>query len=74
MKYKGYRILANFQRTVFFELDRDGDLQTDKPVEGIGYQNNDDEAWYSVIGEDNWVIQSFESVEECKQFIREEEA
>jgi hypothetical protein len=72
MDYKGYKIYGNFQRTVFYALDEDGDLQTDKPVEGVFYSNPDEEAWYSVVGDDNWVQQSFESVEEAKQYIDEE--
>lgn len=72
MSYKGYQILANFQRTVFYELSKDGELQTDRPVEGINYQNLDDECWYSVIGEDGWVQQSFESINECKDYIKEQ--
>lgn len=73
MKYKGYRILANANRSVFFEINNDGATEF-KQVEGIQYQSFDfdSELWYSVIDKDNWVTQSFETIEEAKQYIREE--
>lgn len=72
MTYKGYKILANANRTIFFNVTSDGQPQDE--VAGINYDNGSDwgEYWYSVIDESNWVQQSFESIEECKQYINEE--
>lgn len=69
MTYKGYRILANSQRTVFYETDADGEIGEE--VGGINYQSLDDEIWYSVVDKDNFCVASFETITECKEHIKE---
>jgi hypothetical protein len=78
MTYKGYRILANAQVTRFFEIVEDDDEvaypELGEQVHGIQYYDGNDEGevWYSVVGDDDWVKMSFESVQECKEFIDKE--
>lgn len=67
MTYKGYRIVINYPAIHFYDLDDEGD-QTER-VEGINYESHDTEGWYSVVGEDNWVEHSFESIAECEEYI-----
>lgn len=71
MTYKGYRICANANFTKFWDIDKEGELGDEVKV---NYQvlDEDGEIWYSVVDKDGWCIQSFETIQECKQFIREE--
>jgi hypothetical protein len=71
MTYKGYKIMANANVTKFWNLDKDGDIDGD-PVQ-VSYQqlDEDSEIWYSVVDKDNWCIQSFETITECKDYIKE---
>lgn len=69
MIYKGYRILANTQRSTFYETNDLG--QIGEEVGGINYQTLDDEVWYSVIDKDNFCVASFETINECKEHIKE---
>ena len=72
MKYKGFRILLSNTRLLFYETDEDGEVGDQ--VTGIQYQSVDEdyEMWYAVIDEDNFLCQSFETMEEAKQYIDEE--
>lgn len=67
MEYKGYRILATDTNSHFYSIDEDENII--ERVLGIEYYDGDDNVWYSVVGEDNWVEQTFSTVEECKEYI-----
>lgn len=70
MNYKGYRILATDNSSNFYSIDEDENIL--EKVSDIQYYDGDDNVWYSVVGEDNWVQQTFSTVEECKEYIDEE--
>lgn len=69
MKYKGYRILATEAVNNFYELDKKGEPQ--RQAYDIKYEQPSGDFWYSVVDKYNWAIQSFASIEEAKQYIRE---
>lgn len=68
MKYKGYKIVISYPATHFYEIEND---RQGKQLDGISY-HADETPWYSVIDEDNWCAQTFETIEECKEYIDEE--
>lgn len=68
MTYKGYRICANANYTKFWDLDDDGDPIDEREVSYTGPEE-DSELWYSVVDKDNFCVQSFETIQECKDFI-----
>lgn len=70
MEYKGYRILATDKSINFYNIDED-EMILEK-VLGVEYYDEDDDVWYSVVGEDNWVQETFDTVEEAKEYIDEE--
>lgn len=72
MIYKGYKILGTQQANDFFYLDDNGEETGAVPYGEINYQLLDDPMWYSVVDEDNWVVQTFETIEEAKEYIDEE--
>lgn len=72
MTYRGYRILLSYNINTFCELNEDGSQGA--KVTGIDYDTMFlDEPWYAVVGEDNFVEQTFETLEEAKDYIEEQE-
>lgn len=72
MIYKGRTIVANARVSIFFDTNEDGEaLERRNDVKY--FDAGDDELWYSVLDDDNWVGQSFETVQEAKEAIDEEE-
>ncbi len=65
MNYKGLKILANIRKTMFFALE---DENISNEVYGI-HHSDQEEYWYSVVDKNNSVIRSFETIEECKDYI-----
>lgn len=73
MIYKGYRILGTQRANDFFNLNEDGEALDQVPSDEINYSYMEDPMWYSVIDESNWVVQSFDTIEEAKEYIEEQE-
>ncbi len=71
MTYRGWRILETERSLVFREVD--GEPGAGREVEDISWQTMGEERWFSVIDKQGFVAQSFDTIEECKQFIDEEE-
>jgi hypothetical protein len=74
MTYKGYQIMATETAVLGWALDAKGDrvlTGTPKTLETMTL-NGIPEFMYSVIDADNWVVASFETIEEAKEHIREE--
>lgn len=74
MTYKGYRIMAVGTRTVGWEVDKAGNRLNDANPEQLetvpmsGWSEWD----YGVVDSDGYVMQSFETIAECKDYIKEE--
>ena len=71
MNYKGYRILATSMFNHFYETNEAGDLLDE--VKGIDYDSLTDPVAYSVIDVSDYVVQTFDTIEEAKEYIDEEE-
>ncbi len=73
MEYKGYRILLSNQRLLFYETNEDGECL--EQVTGIDYQSldSDYDMWFAVIDKDNFMCQSFDTIEEAKEYIEEQQ-
>lgn len=72
MKHKGRTIVATVRRSIFFDTNEDGEaLERRNDVKY--FDEGDDELWYTVLDDKNWAGQEFESIQEAKQAIDEEE-
>jgi len=71
MVYKDYRIMATQQITQAFPLNDEGDVMLSDPITLEEYEISD--YWFAIVDDSNYVVQSFETIEECKEYIDEEE-
>ena len=74
MDYKGYSIKVTETAVMAWPINDEGDRDLTATPEPIQTQtfNGFPDFYYSVIDADKWLVQSFETLEEAKQFIDEE--
>lgn len=72
MTYKDCEIVLSYSATVFYELTEEGGQG--KQLENIKYNQNShwEEPYYAVIMDGESVQQTFDTLEEAKEYIEEE--